>query len=271
MLISMHRVLKYMKKGRSLRVAFFVLFGLSQGMSVVAQRVVSLSPSVTQLIMQIGREDVIVGRTSYCPHINAVEVGDVLNIRLETVVALRPDIVIVVGFVKPAIVEKLKSLGIKVVMFDTPRSFDEICSQAEEIGKAIGADKEMNDMVAKEKSKVKMIKDRVERNGVPVFFQIGVRPLFSVVPNTYTDEFVKILGCRNVSDKSMPSREYVIGKKPTYIIMTSMGGLCEEESEVWQKLTNAKIVVVDDEKMSCPTPRNFREMLEEVEGKMSGL
>lgn len=63
-----------------------------------AQRIVSLSPSTTELLFAIGAGAQVVGRTRWCdfpPEVSAVpSVGDGLNPNLELVLSRRPDLVV---------------------------------------------------------------------------------------------------------------------------------------------------------------------------------
>jgi ABC-type Fe3+-hydroxamate transport system substrate-binding protein len=61
-------------------------------------RIVSLVPSVTEIVFSLGAQDRLVGRTDFCDHPPAVRgkpsVGGMVNPNLETLVALKPDLVI---------------------------------------------------------------------------------------------------------------------------------------------------------------------------------
>jgi iron complex transport system substrate-binding protein len=66
---------------------------------VAAVRLVSLCPSLTELVFDLGRGDALVGRTKFCVHpahaVDRVEkVGGTKNPKLERIVALRPDLVL---------------------------------------------------------------------------------------------------------------------------------------------------------------------------------
>ena len=62
------------------------------------RRIVSLVPSVTEIVFALGAEDRLVGRTDYCEYPPAARgkpsVGGMVNPSLETLVALKPDLVI---------------------------------------------------------------------------------------------------------------------------------------------------------------------------------
>lgn len=257
----MRKIMKQFIQGRSFWVTFFVIV-MSAWYEAESQRVVSLTPSVTELIVDMGCSDVLVGRTSYCPNVNAVVVGDILSVNMEKVVSLKPDIVICVGFVEASTIEKMQKIGINVKSYKTPRSFDEMCRQTIEIGCLIGVEDKAESIVKEERRRVEELKKKVVKTQKRVLFQIGTRPIFSVVDNTYTQGFIDDLGLINVSHTTMPSREYVVSQNPDYVILTTMGGLYKEESKVWQKLIKARIIVVDENMVCSPTPTNYRKSLE---------
>jgi iron complex transport system substrate-binding protein len=62
------------------------------------ERIVSLVPSVTEIVFSLGAEDRLVGRTDFCDHPAGVRakpsVGGMVNPNLETLVALKPDLVV---------------------------------------------------------------------------------------------------------------------------------------------------------------------------------
>ena len=63
-------------------------------------RIVSLCPSLTELVADLGRADDLVGRTKFCVHPPALaarvpSVGGTKDPRIERIVALRPDLVLV--------------------------------------------------------------------------------------------------------------------------------------------------------------------------------
>ena len=81
------------------------------------RRIVSLVPSATELIFALGGEDRLVGRTDYCDYPPAAKskpsVGGMITPSLETLVALRPDLVLVTtSGNREETFTKLKQIGI---------------------------------------------------------------------------------------------------------------------------------------------------------------
>src|SRR6478735_5677075 len=82
------------------------------------KRVVSLTPSVTELIGLICRQDQLVGRTEHCNYpqwVSSVQTLTVYPLNIEALLKLNPDLVLVKdGFISTAHLEKLQSLNIPV-------------------------------------------------------------------------------------------------------------------------------------------------------------
>lgn len=255
---------------------FIVFVALITSQLFAQKRVVSLSPSITYTIQQMGAENTIVGRTSYCPEINgSIVVGDVMTTNLESIIALRPDVVFSMAFTKPNIISRLKSLGIEVVDFPTPASFDEIVITTLRIGTAIEEQGKTQEYLSRELDNVKAIRDSIADTKYQLklakytraLFQIGANPLWAVTPDSYLNEYISAFRLDNIvsSTNGQISREYVITQRPELIFLSDMGdtGLTSGEIAEWKRLIpSCRTIVVDANKSCCPTPQFFRETLE---------
>jgi iron complex transport system substrate-binding protein len=126
-----------------------------------------------------------------------------------------------------------------------------------------------------------MVKSKVpHRSQKPkIFFQIGANPLFTVVPNTFMQDFIDYAGCVNIaSDLKIGSinRETVLVRDPDVIMVLMMGSVRKEEKQKWEAYKNLKAVkdnqvfMIDDEKTCSPTPELFVEALDEIIGLIYG-
>lgn len=253
---------------------------VSAGFSQKAPRIVSLAPSITSTLNQLNADQYIVGRTSYCPAASEnrpnVVVGNVMEVNLEKIISLKPDIVFCMAFTKPDIIEKLTGMGIQVRDFKTPESFDEICEQTMEIGRLAGIGEQARSMVEAEKRRVEEIsRDFLQRfpfEKTPgVFFQIGTNPVFPVSEGTFMNQYLSFLGLENIVTDYKGggiSREYVLGKNPDIMIISRMSGMGEDVADEWKRLKNIKavknsrILLIDDTTACCPTPVFFRQTLQ---------
>jgi len=83
--------------------------------------------------------------------------------------------------------------------------------------------------------------ENASRPSKKVFFQVGANPIFSVVPNTYMDDFITLLGAKNIAAQltgGTVTREFVIANNPDYIFIATMGIVGEEEVQTWKKYTS---------------------------------
>jgi len=107
-------------------------------------RVVSLCPSLTELVFALGRGHTLVGRTRFCHHpaplVDAVErVGGTKNPKVDRIVALRPDLVLVNEEEnRREDAEALRAAGVSLhVSF--PKNADDTAAMVRDIARALGA------------------------------------------------------------------------------------------------------------------------------------
>ncbi|MHC5225614.1 ABC transporter substrate-binding protein [Ignatzschineria sp. LJL83] len=100
------------------------------------QRIVSISPALSDILLSLKLDDRVVGSTRYCQlpkDRNRQLVGGYFDLNFEKVVSLKPDIVFIEGSVNNPISLKLKSLGIKHRVFSLD-TLDDMEAAKQEIG-----------------------------------------------------------------------------------------------------------------------------------------
>jgi iron complex transport system substrate-binding protein len=242
------------------------------------QRVISLGPSITEELYLLGAQDRLVGCTLYCKRPKEAEtkekVATVIEVNLEKVIMLRPDLVLATSLTDLKTVKKLRNLGIKVVVFPQAKNFTEVCKQFLELGRIVGREKEAEEIVSQAKMRVNIIQK--EDKNLPkqkVFVQIGSKPLFTATRDSFINEFIELAGGINIAQNSksgLYSREKVLKDNPEVIIIVTMGIVGEGEREIWKKyetlkaVKNNRIYIIDSYKLCSPTPVSFVEALEEI-------
>jgi len=243
-------------------------------------RIISLVPSVTQELVDLGMEECIVGATSYCivsATNKSLIVGSVIDVNIEKVLLLKPDIVFASGLTKQNDINALKSNNIKVHMLEKMHSYGEICNHFIEVGKLVGKAGLAQDIVNKSKSRVDSLINTivVRHDSLTLFFQIGAKPIFTVIPNTFMNDYITLAGCKNIFadlTKGTVTRESVLQRNPDIIIIATMGGMGDNEKNIWEgysELTAVKnnaIFIIDSKTASLPTVLTFTEALEQVIG-----
>lgn len=253
----------------SLRLLPLLIALLLTCLTAQAQRVVSLLPSATYSASQMGADANVIGRTTYCPKpadgTKSTTVGDAMTVSVEAIVALRPDVVIASPFTAAAVVDKLKSLNLKVVTLATPKDFNGVCDQFIEVGRLTGHEADAQKIVEQERTAVFAIVAKAQTlKGKKFYFQIGANPTWGATPDYYISDMATLFGGTNVLDvgEGACSREAVLLRQPEVIVVSSLGGLADGEVKLWQRLTKAKVVTVDENTLCCPTPVFFRMALE---------
>ncbi len=253
-------------------------FPLKSKLSKPPQRIVSLGPSLTEELYLLGVEDKIVGVTIYCNRPKEAQdkekVGTAIKVDVEKIISLRPDMVLATPLSDHIQMEKIKSLGIKVVTFPSCRSFSEICKQFLELGKIVGKEQKAKEIIGAAKDKVELVNKKVKDLSRPkVFVQIGAKPLYTVTEDSFIQDLITLAGGINIAHRAkigFYSREEVIRQNPDVIIIVTMGIVGEQEKKAWERFNTLKAVkdkriyIIDSYKMCSPTPLAFAEALEEI-------
>lgn len=243
-----------------------------------SQRIISLSPPITEELYLLGVEDRVIGVTTYCQRpLNAQEktkIGTVTGVNLEKVVSLNPDLVLATSLTDLKAIKKLSDLGIRVVSFPQVKNFNQICEQFLELGKIVGRNKEAEEIVSNAHDRIKGIKKKVENLPVAkVFVQIGANPLYTVTGDSFINDFIKFSGGTNVAQDSgsgLYNRERVLKVNPDFIIIVTMGIDGEDEKKIWQRfktlnaVKNDRISIIDSSRICSPTPITFIKVLEDI-------
>jgi hypothetical protein len=105
-----------------------------------AQRIVSLAPSITEILFALGLGERVVGVTALCDYPPEArtrpKVGDA-NISPERVVALKPDLVVAHELLNSRVIPTLRRLKLRVLSAN-PKDFDKLFAFILQIGEAAG-------------------------------------------------------------------------------------------------------------------------------------
>lgn len=241
------------------------------------ERIVSLTPSLTKNIYFLEAQDKLVGCTNYCLEgvaDNKEIVASAVKVNLEKVISLKPDLILASNLTEPETLDMLRKFDIRVEVFPKVESFDAICDQFLKMGKLIGHESKATEIISESKLKVDELSKQLtlsEKNNI--FFQIGADPIFTVLPNTFMNDFITLIGGRNVAEnqtKGTITRESVVAHNPDYIFVVTMGIMGKQEKENWlgfPDLSASKgenVFVVDADKACTPTPITFVETLDTI-------
>jgi len=256
----------------------FILIFVSIYQSDAKERIVSLSPPITEELYLLGLGENIVANTIYCTRPKEAEkkekVGSVVYVNVEAIVRLKPDIVFASPLTDRRALERLKRLGIRVVVFPHSKGFEDLCKNFLTLAKILGKEREAEEILNIARKRLEELKKRYgEKEGPTVLFQIGSKPLFVANRDSIVHSYLDYVGGRNVAKDAKTglfSREEVIKLNPEYIIIVTMGIEGEKEKESWRKFSvlravkENKIYLLDSYKLCSPTPLSYVEVLDEL-------
>ena len=164
------------------------------------RRVVSLAPSITEIIFALGAGDRLKGVTEYSDHPSEArflpKVGSYVHLDLERIVSLKPDLCIAVRDGNPKNeVAQLEAFGIPVYAVD-PRSLKTTVDTVLEIGRLLNDTQNAQSLANQMRARIKNVKERVAATAKRprVFFQIGTAPLISAGTDTLIGELIAAAG-----------------------------------------------------------------------------
>lgn len=237
------------------------------------QRIISLMPSITETIFDLGAGDRVKGVTLFSKEpIEAAElpkVGSYVHLDLEKIVSLRPDLCLATRDGNPKhIVDKLSDLGIAVFTID-PRNMQEIMDSIMILGKIVQAEARAAIIVTQMQTKIDRVSKRIAamKTHPRVFFQIDASPIISAGSKTFIDQLIQQAGGINLAAGAAAYPRYswedILVMQPEIVIIASMaGGYSDDDlKEKWLKwpqipaVRDKKIHVVDASLFDRPTAR----------------
>jgi iron complex transport system substrate-binding protein len=209
----------------------------------MAQRIVSICPSNTELLELLGLMDRVVGVDDYSDW-PAEQVRDLpklgpdLNIDMDKLAALQPDLVVaslsVPGMEKN--VHRLQALGLNCLVLN-PKTFEEIYEDIATLGKACGVEERAQQEIAKLRGRVSRIVEAVQDqgsaavtrvSGPKLYWEWWPRPLISPGSVNWLTELSRLAGAENLfadkpGDSYTAEHDEVIERAPDYVFAVWCG------------------------------------------------
>ena len=191
-------------------------------------RIISLVPSLTELLIDLGLRDDLVGRTKFCIHPKKLvasipKIGGTKTVNIEKVKSLQPELII--ANKEENTINDVKALDefSKVHVTDIP-DFDEALKSIITIGNLTGRGEEAYELVSNIKSEFALLENRIGTKKSACYL-IWRDPLMTVGQDTFINDMMLKCGFENVfkDQKRYPvvSLEEINHKKPDYILLSS--------------------------------------------------
>jgi iron complex transport system substrate-binding protein len=193
-----------------------------------ARRIVSLAPHITEILFAAGAGDRVVGTVDYSDYPPAASriarVGNYTNLDLETILALKPDLVI--GWQSgnaPTDLEQLKRLGVAVFLSE-PDRIEDVAGSLERFGELAGTSSLAKPAAAAYRARLNDLRRRYSgRPQVRTFYQIWPDPPITVGGRQIIGSAIGLCGGQNIfGDLAMMapvvSVEAVLAADPEVIV-----------------------------------------------------
>jgi len=237
-------------------------------------RIVPLAPSLTEILYYLGLGDRVVGVTNHSnyPPEAALKpsVGSYVNLNVERIITLAPDLVIgTVDGNEKFVIELLEQAGIPVYVVN-PRNVRESVETIGLLSEVCGLEKKGESLAQALSARVNHVveKTTASREKPLVFLQIHLHPVMSVNSRTIHHDLIRLAGGENMTaDEPITypriSLEEIIRRKPEVILISSMerGGMFERARADWLKWTsipavkNGRVHLIESDLIDRPSPR----------------
>ena len=237
------------------------------------KRIVPLAPSLTEILYYLGLGDRVAGVTqfSYYPPEAAhkPKVGSYVNLNVERIISLNPDLAIgTADGNRPGVVKLLEQAGIPVYIVN-PRKVRDVIRTIAAIGELCGVGKRAKELSSQLSRRVNRIFEKTAPLRRPlVFLQINVKPIMTVNRNTFHHDVIRLAGGENMAQDEpvtypRMSVEEIIRRNPEVIIISSMerGGKFESVRKGWLKwstisaVKEGRIHLIESDLLDRPSPR----------------
>lgn len=244
------------------------------------QRIISLAPSVTEMLFALGLADRIVGVTTLCdypPEATAKEkVGDVIAPSLERIVALAPDLVIVSTATQlEMFAKRLVEVGIPLYVVKANR-LDDVLETLRHLGDLTGERERAEALVRSLQARIEQVVERTRHRPRPrVLLVIQRDPLIVAGRGAFLTDVVEKAGGHSITadaerEWTLYSIESVLARAPDVLILPSREGRSRRLADLhWPALAstpalrNKRIYAINTDLLMRPGPR-LVEGLEEL-------
>ncbi|MDG6189890.1 ABC transporter substrate-binding protein [Lactococcus formosensis] len=247
------------------------------------QRVVSLSPAVTQIIDDLGQKDKLIAVDTQSPKyvsgLEKVQQTDLMNLDFEKIMALKPELLFVSDltmFQSEDKIKKLQDKGTAVVVLPTEKNFKEIESNICLVATALNQKEKGEQLAGQLEKDITAFREQATRikQKKRVLFEIAASPeIYSMGKDTYVNEMIETIGAENVMAKETGaikvSEEAAIMSNPD-VILTNVEYVPDPIHDIlkmkgWEEVEavkNKAVYSIDNEKSSLPNQHIVQAMRE---------
>jgi iron complex transport system substrate-binding protein len=246
------------------------------------ERIISLSPSNTEIVFALGLGDKVVGVTDYCNYppeaAEKDKVGGFDDPNIEVILTLEPDLVLA-GSLHEEVVARLEERDIPVLVME-PQTVDHVYEAIRLVGAAARVKETAETVVSEIEQQINSVREKLaalkDDEKVTVYYELWYDPPMSIGNRTFIHEVITAAGGKNIFadvEDNYPtvSPEAVAEKNPRVILYPDDHGTAEMVSDQyyarpgWAEiaaLKDKRIYGVNSDLFNRPGPRVGRAIQE---------
>jgi iron complex transport system substrate-binding protein len=235
-------------------------------------RIVSLAPSLTEILFAIGAGSQVAGVTEFCDYPAEAQAKPKVGYsrpNLESIVSLQPDLIVAPqDFLQTDVIAKLEQLKIPVFVLQA-RTVEDIAAQITTLGRMLERPAVANDLAGQIRRRVGELRDRAKAwPKRRVLYVLNSEPLTTVGPDSYIHQLLAVAGGENVASRaSVPyprlSIEEVLRQDPDVLLFPvgKFEAISEDEQQTWHRwatmaaVKHNRLVGVPSDLINRPGPR----------------
>ncbi|SHJ91192.1 iron complex transport system substrate-binding protein [Anaerobranca californiensis DSM 14826] len=226
-------------------------------------KIVSLAPSSTEIVAALGKLENLVGVSDFCNYPEEVlgieKVGNAFDVNFEKIVALQPDIVLLMN--EGEVADRLRELDIQVLVLN-PTTIEEIYEDILKVAEVLKVEEKGRQLVDKMKDDLNKIQKETSEDKKTVFILLDSTDFWTAGKGTFYHEVIEKSGGINIAAGETGwlvfSSEKLLELDPDVILYSWEPSEELTSLPVWQNLTAVKegrTYLIDGDLTSRPGPR----------------
>jgi ABC-type Fe3+-hydroxamate transport system substrate-binding protein len=224
-----------------------------------AKKIVSLVPSITELLYHFGLEEETIAITKFCTHPSEwfkikTKVGGTKKANIKLIKSLQPDLIIC-----------SKEENVKMQVDELAKDFPVLLTDVSNFEDALKMIIDVGILTNKENESVKLVKEIEEKfakiklrslDDISAAYLIWKEPYMTVGADTYISDMLLRAGIKNIFSNQMRyptiSVEDIQKANPDFVLLSSEPYPFKDRhvAELQSELPNSKVVLVDGEMFS---------------------
>ena len=250
------------------------------------QRVVSLSPAVTEILFALGAQDLLVGRTDFCVYPEEAaeipSIGGISNLNIESILSMQPDLVISGSMVGKKVTDQMNAMGVPMVCVIEKPKFEALYDNITAIGRLVGKEHEADslnkvlscELLALSEADAivtsQPLKTQNSQLKTPSCYYVvgyGAGGNFTAGGNTFINNIIRMAGGRNIAEDIEGwsySLEALVKEDPDYIIVRREDSAAFCGMKPYNRLSavrNGHVIGIVSGTLDLQVPRNIDAIL----------